>query len=228
MKLALGMLCYQDAFLLPKILPILRPWFDRFIVGFTPGTDGTLDILSQHSPIIENIPKSYDWSDMRNRVITVAEEEGCDAMVMIDSDECMLPSEVCYIGKWKFPGAILFPRYEFVDDFDHFDPSLYPDYQARGFPLQKGFHYEGTTHEQLCLDGKVCSQVEVYTPLIRTSYNLFHYGKVKPKAQVAFKYLNYDRLRNGLEPVPELPEDYPLPETWAPGTKKKFEGPKPL
>jgi hypothetical protein len=91
--------------------------------------------------------------------------------------------------------------------------------------LNEGYAYSGRTHEQLTFNGAVCSQNGMCCV---STLPIFHFGKCKPKAQVAFKYLNYDRLKNGLEPVPELPEDYALPDTWAPGTKKKFEGEKPL
>jgi hypothetical protein len=194
MNLCLGMLAYNDAFLLPKILPILRPSFDRFIVGYTPSTDATLDILSQHSAIIETIPKSYDWADMRNRVIAVAEEEGCTHMMMIDSDECMLEKDFKQLKQnLAFNGmalATMYPRFEFVDDFDHYDPSLFPDFQARGFMLNEGYAYSGRTHEQLTFNGAVCSQNGMCCV---STLPIFHFGKCKPKAQVAFKYLNYDR-----------------------------------
>lgn len=221
-------MCWNDAFLLPKVLPILRPHFDLFVVGYTHSADGTLDILFKHSPIVEILPKSYNWSYMRNRIINVAEDKGCTHMLMIDSDECMLESDLRQVREELERNgnarATMYPRWEFCDDFQHYDPSLAPDYQARGFMLNEGYAYSGKTHEQLTLNGALCYQ----NGLCHASkLHIFHAGKVKDTRYVALKYLNYDRLRNGLEPVAELPEAYDIPATWAVGTKAKFEGPTP-
>jgi hypothetical protein len=113
-----------------------------------------------------------------------------------------------------------------VDDFRHYDPSLYPDMQARGFPLKQGFYYHGATHEQLCREGKVCSQQSGY--YLKSKRHIFHGGKCKPAKEVALKYANYERLKNGLELLKELPENWPIPETWAGANKTPFTGPNPF
>jgi len=218
------MLAHNDSWLLPKILPVLRPHFDKFVVGYHESADNTLEILRRFDAIISLVPWSYDWGVARNAVIRTAEEAGCSQMMMIDSDECMLPSHLESLRNIPVQNARLFPRIEFVDDFQHYDPTLYPDYQARGFPLNQGFYYAGAIHEQLCRYGLVCSQAGDFS---RSFLPLFHFGKCKPKREVALKYMNYDRIAHKLEPLMELPEDYVPPESWAPGNKKQFEGKMP-
>lgn len=229
MKLVLGMLAKNDSFLLPKVLPLLMPFFDHTIVGFSESSDNTKEILDATDAIVAEIVWEQDWAKARNTVITVSEHIGGTHLLMLDSDEAMLKSDLAMLrlefgSIGTLPLAFLYPRYEFCDDFDHYDPSLYPDFQARGFPLKQGFFYDGKTHEQLCREGKVCSQVN--GAYLKSKRHIFHYGKTKPMEQVALKYHNYDRLKNGLETVTELPAGFVMPETWA-ATKAKFEGAKP-
>lgn len=231
MKLALGLLAHNDAFLLPKILPLLVPYFDYTVVGFSESTDNTKEILDATDAIVAEIDFKNDWGSARNSVIKICEHIGATHLLMLDSDEAMLKSDLNMLrlefsAVGPLPMAFLYPRHEFCDDFEHYDPSLYPDFQARGFPLKQGFYYHGKTHEQLCREGNVCSQQSGY--YVKSKRHIHHYGKTKPKAEVALKYFNYERLKNGQEPVKELPEGYAIPDTWAPGTKAKFEGPKPL
>jgi hypothetical protein len=230
MKVILGMLAHNDAFLLPRILPLLMPYFDHTVVGYSESTDDTKEILDATNAIVAEIAFSNNWAEARNAVIKVSEHIGGSYLLMLDSDEAMLKSDLDMLrlefgAVGSMAMAFLYPRYEFVDDFEHYDPSLYPDYQARGFPLGQEFYYSGATHEQLCREGKVCSRVN--GGYLKSKRHVFHYGKCKPTAEVALKYHNYDRLKNGLELVKELPPGFVIPETWAPGHKTKFEGPKP-
>lgn len=231
MKFCLGFPAQNEAFMLQLTLPVVRPHFDGAICAYQESGDDTLKILNEFNVKSLLYRDLTDFSDARNTIIKSAEHDGYDYMVMIDADEAMLPDD---IEKFKLAAVALpesawvFPRHEFVDDFQHYVPDFWPDYQARAFPLGNGFHYCGELHEQLCARGM--ENPVSQTPLCHAADQpLFHYGKSKPTRDVALKYLNYERFKHKQSKLKELPADYVIPESWSLGANKiEFTGPRPI
>lgn len=220
----------NEEFILSQTLPKMRDKFDGAICAYTPGEDGTGLLLTENDVRVLLYPWNDDWADARNTVIRDAEAGGFDWMLMLDADEAMLCDDLDAVRKLaegESYNGFAFPRYEFVDDFHHWCPKFYPDLQCRAFPLNQGFNYQGKRHEQLCFmqnPGNVWQQRRVQT----APQHIFHFGKAKPVADVTLKYLNYDRAYNGLPAVEKLPDGYVIPETFADGEKRKFEGESPI
>lgn len=220
----------NEAFILSQTLPRMLDKFDGVICAYTSGEDETGKILAENGVKVLPYEWTHDWADARNAVIKTAEMLEFNWMLMLDADEAMLRDDLDSFRKLaegESYNGFAFPRYEFVDDFQHWSPVFYPDLQARAFPLNQGFHYRGKMHEQLCFKDYDCTAWQAKR-LHRAPQHIFHYGKSKPVAEVAFKYLNYDRAYQKLPLLDRLPDGYALPESFASGEKKRFEGEKPI
>lgn len=174
----------------------------------------------------------HDYADARNALIGRAESLGYDWMMTLDADESMLPDDLITLRKYVELGAcdnIIVPRYEFVDDFDHYCPWFYPDWHARVFKLNAGYHYVGKVHETLVRGPSQVHAKDVPNSVKAAMCPVFHYGKSKPSSDVWLKHNTYDRLAGGLAPLNELPPGTALPESWSLGYGKvRFLGNKPL
>lgn len=230
MKLILGYIVRNEEQILKKTLPLITPWVDHVLAVDANSEDATVEVLREAGVEVVSREWNGSFSDARNACITLAEEKfPGETMLMLDADEVMFPSSfMCLRAEApRFPrSAFAFPRYEFVDDYDHFDPSFYPDWQIRCFPLNMGYHFEKPLHESLCLEhGAVFGSPDCITmPCI----HIFHYGKAQSPEHVWVKYRNYELAAEGLPRISAPPEGTVFPTTYARSHKLEFFGPKPL
>lgn len=192
MKVILGMLSRSDRSqepLLERILSIVGPCFD--------------DVA-----IVEDEGKRIaDYGAQRNRLIEIGERKRFDWMVQLDSDECMFPKDIETVKSLMTAEnrLIVLPRYEFVKDFDHYDPRGYPDYQGRVFRLGVGYRFGKRVHEGLYRRFSPMSEMRLKRGAFSDSTPIYHYGRVKTPAELLLKFYNYDLIAKGELPVDELP-----------------------
>lgn len=217
-RVLLGMLARADRSREPhmdKILSIVGPCFD----GIEIVDDGGKPVT--------------DFAAQRNKLIDAGEAQGYDWMFMLDSDEAMMPADIEHVKSLMTPDNrfIVLPRYEFVKDFDHYDPQGYPDHQGRVFRLGVGYRFRRKVHEGLYRWYSPLSEMRLKTGVYSDSTPIFHYGRVLPAEVMLLKLHNYDRIKQGLEPIDELPEDEKVrigDGTWLWGQIAPFEQPHPL
>jgi hypothetical protein len=236
MKLALGIIARPVESLLVLCLRPVISHFDGLILLTLPyptWRDGVVGFFLHDEKRRIHIRDNYKWindyAHARNTLIKDAEALGYDWLMMLDADESMLPDDLVSMCNYMENGyeSLIFPRYEFVDDFHHFCPSFYPDYQARAFKLNMGYHYTGKLHEDLHKGQDPPARKMPYSTLLPMCH-IFHYGKSKPTEEVWKKYDTYERIAAGKDPR-DRPPEVPLPNSWSCGNKKiLFLGNKPL
>lgn len=234
MKIALGIIARPVESLLVLCLRPVISHFDGLITLTSPDAQWAEEVGGLvHEPRVFHFVNDYTWrndyADARNTLIGWAEKLGYDWLFFLDADESMLPDDLIVLRKYmETEQSLLFSRYEFVDDFEHFAPFYYPDYQARAFRLNLGYRYHGRVHEQLHKGNDPPIAVMPYSTFL-PMIHIFHYGKCKPSADVWLKYDSYNRVSSGQVPLETLPAGTILPATWALDKKKvRFLGNKPL
>ena len=231
-KIALGMIVRDDAEMLAITLPRLLAGVDGVFAVDGCSRDGTPDVLGKHGARIVSRAWDSDFGGARNAAIALAENaDGFTHMLMLDADECLLEKDFAALRLALDDAqnlAFALARYEFVDDYQHFNPGFYPDWQARVFPLRQGFSYTGRIHEQLVVAnvGGTAFQAGRCVPL--PYVHIFHYGKTKPVEQLWIKYQNYARLTAGLPLVTEVPPGVVVPKSFSNGPRLLFTGERPL
>lgn len=157
--------------------------------------------------LVRRVGTISNYGNARNEIIKTAEAKKYDWIVFLDSDEELQESGISLIKRYIEAGvsdAFGLPRIEFVKDQNHYDDSVYPDWQHRVFRLNSGFSYRGDVHETLYKGSQIAEVVH----LIRCP--IYHYGKCESKEFLALKYLNYERMKAGLPTLDKLPDNYPL------------------
>lgn len=217
MKIALGIIVKNQRHFLEKTLPTYFHVFEhRFAVDFH-SDDFTNEILGQFGFQVHRQPLVNDYAKARNILIQCAEEAGMDYLVMIDADEALDRHEAIKLQNYAHDfDAIVLPRIEFVEDFEHFDDHLFPDFQLRAFRLNRGFHYRNRIHEMLHDSSGVAlmavrgNRTKKHQIISLPDVFLYHYGRTAPKEKLALKYFNYDRKMKGLGALEKLPDNYNL------------------
>lgn len=235
MKIALGIIARPVESLLVLCLRPVIAHFDGLVMLTSPNPSWMPDVPQlNHEPRTFHLFESYRWindyAHARNTLIAHAEELGYEWLMMLDADESMLPDDLVTLRKYTdHADNIIIPRYEFVDDFNHFCPWFYPDWHPRLFKLNMGYHYVSPVHESL-----VCGPLNTLARDMPGSVTvpmcpIFHYGKSKTPEETWLKYDTYPRIAAGLPPRTEIPPGTVMPETWALDKKKvPFLGNKPL
>jgi glycosyltransferase involved in cell wall biosynthesis len=206
MKLSLGMIVKNEEEILSKTLPILAPCFDEIIAVDAESTDKTRDILTAYNAKIVIRPWNNNYSDARNEVIKQATG---DWMMQLDADEAMFPYSInrlrarCIAS--RKPSLVMLPRIEFVQDFDHYDPKVYPDYQGRLFFLRMEYEYRNALHEVVYRKRETKSEWEQRRFITYNDCPIYHYGQCKPRGVTWLRHHNYGLLQKGLPLLSELP-----------------------
>lgn len=210
-KIALGMITRNERDFLEKTLFHKGFNFDyKFAVDFF-SNDYTPELLGTFGFNVHSQEWVGHYGIARNILIQVAEEAGMDWLFMLDADEAMNESdlETCRVlaesGNYEI---LTLSRVEFVQDFHHYDPTLYPDYQTRFFKLHQGYHFRNKVHEMLYQGNDEPSVTEQHKNFIVPNVNIYHYGRLKDKQKTILKYINYDRMMKGEEPLDAIPDGY--------------------
>jgi hypothetical protein len=184
-----------------------EPLLDRILSIVGPSFDGVEVLYDEGRPI-------SDFGAQRNRLIEIGEHKGFDWMVQLDSDECMFPQDIATLRSLMVPPnrLLLLPRYEFARDFDHYDPTEYPDYQGRTFRLGCGYRFRRRVHEGLYRRFSPLSERRLGVGVFSDATPIYHYGRIKDTATMLLKLHNYELLAKGEAPVSELPGDAALDE----------------
>lgn len=218
MKIALGMIAKNEREILEKTLNYKALDFDlRLAVDFM-SDDNTVELLGSYGFQLLRQDWQGNYANARNILIQFAEEQGADYLFMLDADEAMYSYD---LDKLKLLAekhdVIALPRIEFVKDYQHYDPTLYPDYQCRFFRLNKGYYFKNRVHEMLHTpDGSTACLADHRHHTRVPETPIYHYSRVKDHKRLALKYLNYDRMLKGEQPLTDLPEGYdPNAQYWA-------------
>lgn len=216
MKVLLGMLTRAN--------PADEPFQEAALSVMASSFDGVKTLDDGGKPV-------SDFSAQRNRLIDFGEREGYDWMFMIDADECMFPEDIATVRSMmtKRRRLIILPRIDFAKDFDHVDPTPYPDYQARVFRLGAGYRFRKPVHEGLFRRFSPASDKRLGLGTISDSTPIYHYGRLRTREQIELKAYNYQQLMQGASPVDVRPEGWvenPTGEYWA--QLKPFDDPHPL
>jgi hypothetical protein len=215
-KVVLGMLARSD--------PDSEPLLERILSIVGDSFDGVEVLRDEGKRIV-------DYGAQRNRLVEIAERKGFDWMFMLDSDECMFPKDIETVRSLMTPEnrLVVLPRYEFVKDFDHYDPQGYPDYQGRAFRLGVGYRYRRRVHEGLYRRFAVMSEMRLNRGVFSDTTPIYHYGRVRSAADMLLKLHNYELISEGKPPVGELPPEIEVGDgAWLWGEITPFEGPHPL
>jgi glycosyltransferase involved in cell wall biosynthesis len=89
MKIALGIIVKNEAKILKKTLPTYAHLFaHKYAIDYG-STDKTVEILKKHDFKVAYKNWTNDFSEARNNLITWLEQQGMDAVVMLDADEAI-------------------------------------------------------------------------------------------------------------------------------------------
>lgn len=210
MKLTLGMIVKNEERFLELILPSMKDCFDEIVAVDAESTDRTVQILKDLGAKVKIRKWNYDYAAARNEVIRMATG---DWMLQLDADEAMFVEDLQKLRGHLTPDKLGFvlPRISFVTDFEHWEPRFYPDYQARGFQLGKGFHYRHKLHETLYRGDETQSAYAAGHLMSLDPYPIYHYGMSRPVQDWWRKIYVYDCIQKGVTPEAEVPEDSPRP-----------------
>lgn len=238
MKIALGIIVKNQRQFLEKTLPTYALMFEhRLAVDFF-SDDFSREVLDEFGFFVHRQNWPGTFAGARNVLIQMAEEQGIDFLVMLDADESMSRGDLILLQNYaRDYQAIILPRIEFVQDTDHFDDKLYPDWQVRAFQLKRGFYFKNKLHEMLHdKNDHPVLKFRDHTEFDKDPYKIltapmpiYHYGKLEPDTKkLALKYINYDRIARGEDPLERLPEGYDTTGSVFWKNKAPFYGPHPL
>lgn len=226
MKLALGMIVYNDSKMLEKLLHLHIHAFDGVIAVDSGSTDNSIEVLCKHGAQWVFQPWQ-DFSVARNVCIEWAKIAGYDQIFFLDCDESLLFDDVKIIRSLAETHKVLaFPRLEFIESPEFINSIFYPDIHVRCFPLNGEFHYRGKIHEVL-FHGNSQQNVLQTAEAVKIPYiHVYHYGKLKPASEIQLKYQNMDRTAHGEPRQPVITGE--LIPSFSQGPKVRFYGRQPL
>lgn len=201
MSIELAMIVRNEAEMLKKTLPVIAPCFRRKFALDTGSTDNTKEVLIDFGFMVNDYKWDWDFSAARNFTCDHVRAMGVDWIWFFDADEAMWPHDISRVKDClDMGGALGFPRWNLIYDHRHWEYWSYPDIQNRLFRLDGRWSYGNRLHESLVSsDGT--------SPEILKDAHIFHYGSVKPIKQVWLKHHNYNLLKDGKQPLDELPEN---------------------
>lgn len=230
MRVVLGLITRNEISFLQRHLPVITDCFDGIIAIDAESTDGSVEFLQSHGATVVTRKWDNDYSAARNTLIEHAESAGCDWIFMLDADECMFPDEIRTVRKYMNNcDFIALPRIEFVKDFNHFDFTLYPDYQGRVFKLGIGYRFRRKIHEMVHRPNDETPMMARPTErLVVPNCHIYHYGRCKPAEHLWLKYHNYDLLMKDKPLLDKIPNGVKINEGDFWKSCVKFYGPQPV
>lgn len=154
MKIALGFVFCSELHWLDLHLPVWMKaeGFDGIVAVDSFSSDGSRDYALEATPHVFRYegPK-HDYGALFNALLGHARELGFDAILRLDPDELMFPSNMSDVAEELRTGALLvkFSRWNFEYDRLHTDTYSFPDYQGRAFCLHPKMKYSGALHENV-------------------------------------------------------------------------------
>lgn len=199
----------NDAEFLSWTLQKIPLTFDKYIFIDTGSTDSSTDLIMARFPnaiIIKDELPYIDFSQWRNDIMIRAEQEACDWVFMLDSDETLFIGAYELLNKYANSNSSTLYRVARIDFIskDVITYAHYPDWQARLIKCNEGYQYAPRIHAQPCINGETVQGV--FIPHIV----IYHYGWTRDIHYKTLHYYNAERSLQGLESVKELPPDVPL------------------
>lgn len=149
--------------------------------------------------------RPWDWKpcDQENAVIRMAEWLGYDCILLTAPDELWWPKHIDQMKRMMESGAhraLRFPTFNFVRDRQHYaiHSPFFPDFHIRVWRLGQGVRHIGVLDSVPNINPEqatMCAHMPMY-----------HYSWIKPRDRHMLKQVNFHRVRDGLEPLPALPE----------------------
>lgn len=233
LPLIAGYIVRDEEDFLKLTLPKVAPHLNGIVAIDAMSTDGTVELLKAYGATVKQREWNGSFADARNACVELASSCYTNAdFIMLDADEAILasdfgPLKAALSGLSENVAAIL-PRYEFVDDFFHFNPDFYPDFQGRCFKLPSKFHYFNKLHEFLMYEGASGPVFQTPNCVAIPYVHIFHYGKCKDRKKVWLKYENYYRTLDGRPMLEKVPDGTVIPESFSTGRRLEFHGERPL
>lgn len=147
----------------------------------------------------------FNFGAQRNRLIELCEALEYDAVLVMDCDELMMPSQLHLVREaLESYKALYFPRYNFIGDRLHYAKQWYPDPQLRAWRLSEGLRYNMVVHEVPDYQALGWRHGEEIATL--NDVNIFHYSWLRDTNEQDYKTALYDALAHD-KPLPRR-EDY--------------------
>lgn len=167
-------------------------------------SDGGADYLRLLGATVFDRPWDWKPKEQENTVIQLAEWSGYDCILLTAPDELWFPAAIDSMkSRMNNPEnfALQFPTFNFVKDRRHYAPQapFFPDFHQRVWRLGQGIRHVGE------LDSTPSFSPD--QALRCMDAPMFHYSWTKPRRWHYLKQVNFHRVRDGLEPLAELPED---------------------
>jgi glycosyltransferase involved in cell wall biosynthesis len=201
----------NDAEFLSWTLEKIPLIFDKYIFIDTGSTDGSTELITarfQDAIIIKDELPYIDFAQWRNDIMARAEQEACDWVFMLDSDETIFIHSYQLLRDYARSNVATLYRVSRIDFIgekrDQITFAHYPDWQARLIKCNEGYQYAPKIHSQPCLNGETARGA--YIPHI----TIYHYGWTRDPRYKALHYYNAERSLQGLESVKELPPEVQL------------------
>lgn len=222
MKVCFGMLFKNDADILKDTIVKIPNIFHRYVFLDTGSKDESRNIILKTFPdaiIIEDTIDHIDFGRWRNLIIKAGEEEGCDWMFMLDSDETMFLDDYNTLFSYAESGddsAYRLSRIEFALDRLHYRNEVYPDLQSRLFKLGCGYYYYPQVHAVLHNNTQAIHGQSI------PNCPIFHYGWTRNLDKKLLHYHNAGRTQRGLPMDDELPKELSTIPDWFSNLKVFF------
>lgn len=198
------MITKNEEAMLEKTLPIVAMCFNEIVAIDHESTDKTIDVLRYFGARVNTRKWTSDYSEARNAALAMATG---NAVMMLDADEAMYPDDIHRVAKeFAKSEVVALPRIEFVDDLDHYDPGVGPDWQCRFFRSGRKVEFRGKVHEAMFIE----DQYGLQHANRLQDCPIYHYGQTKPVAATVLRHHNYGRIRDGLHTLDVLPNGVPL------------------
>jgi len=223
-KNVLGFACLNEEKWLALHLPVMLEAVEGVVFVDGGSTDHSVDVViglcrERQLPVKYRVePWQWDFAKQQNHIIELAEIAGAAAMLKWDPDELLFPHHVEQgFRLLKTYKAVKVNRINFEGNRLYYSPYIYPDMQTRFHVLHQGFRWRGRLHASVNAfelwhehpnhDPQAKREI-IWCPHI----DIFHYEGIKPIEERSLKWMNYALVKEGKEPLSELPPHFIPPK----------------
>lgn len=181
MKVALTLICKNEANWLRKMLPgILGEFYGKFAVD-TGSTDATIKVLNEFGFSITRRKWENDFSGPKNQSIRDAELSGADWALHLNCDETMFVDDIRSLKRRAeaLPQIAWFlPTYNLSSPTaGYWFKRAYPDYHLRFWKLGLGLKFFRKVHEEVSFTG---TSLFNSSESGKSEEHIYHYGFCRP------------------------------------------------